>query len=263
MFDVGPGIQAKMDELGDIPTKNSIFYHSIDGKSVSEWGFGLFNDYRAVQSEPGTQWIVYAYGLNYLGNPEPPSQQIVSVIDVSSHQSTDLTSYINQFNPDHIIIKFYQDIEFAGSQDVTRQQVASAQAHNVSVGGYGWLYRSQGHNINSCLDLAAELNIRLPILWIDVEPYNGVYPKLQDIEDAVEVCVNRSQPCGIYTGKWVWDALGNPYYWSYLPLWHSHYGIEPSLTLSNPYGGWTTCVGHQYTSTPIDQNIFDVQYTKV
>lgn len=61
MFDVGPGIQNKMDDLGDIPTRSSQWFKGTDGETYSEWGYGLNYDYRATRITG--EWIVKAYPL--------------------------------------------------------------------------------------------------------------------------------------------------------------------------------------------------------
>lgn len=61
-FDVGPGVLSKMEQLGDVPARDSAFFHSKDGKSLSEWGYGLKYDYRAVK-DADRDWQVIAYAL--------------------------------------------------------------------------------------------------------------------------------------------------------------------------------------------------------
>lgn len=260
MFDVGSGILQLMEEYNDYPIRDSVFFHPKHGSQLitTEYGFGWKHDY--VASNASGEWLIKALPTELPLEPPTEPQPIVSAIDVSSHQTQDLTQYITQFNPDHIIIRFYQDIE---SQFIphTRAQVDSARYHNKSIGGYGWLYRNYGQHIETCIDLADDLQVTIPILWIDVEPYQNLFPTVYDLDVAIEVCKRRNQRCGIYTGKWVWDVLNNPTQYSDIPLWHSHFNDTPNLQLVEPYGSWTKCAGHQYTSSPIDRSIFDVEYT--
>lgn len=69
-----------------------------------------------------------------------------------------------------------------------------------------------------------------------------------------------------YTGAWFWEGkLDNPTWASALgiPLWSAHYGIQPSLTMAKPYGGWYSLVGHQFQGSnnrlgfSADLSVFD------
>lgn len=253
MFSVGFGIQAKMTELGDHAIHDSIFIHK--GTVVNEWGFGEHYDYEA--SNATGNWITIA--TPKLGSPS--TNTILSAIDVSNFQSRNLTPYMDQFNPDHVIVRLFHDQE-SPSRDHSIAQIRSTIDHEKTVGGYVWIYKGLDprRQVESSLSIVHQLDVTIPILWIDVEPYNNVLPTLDELVRTVEACDNVDQPCGIYTGKWAWDRL-NTSTFSHLPLWHAEYGIEPTLELANPYGGWTTCVCHQYTSTPIDRNIILSQYT--
>ena len=68
----------------------------------------------------------------------------------------------------------------------------------------------------------------------------------------------------VYSAYWFWAGhMGNPTDCASLPLIDASYGIEPSLTMYRPYGGWSTCVGHQYQNTTdlggidVDISLFD------
>lgn len=74
MFDVGDGVKQRMAELGDKPSRNSIFTKSLDGKSQSEQGFGITHDYRAVghlNTFSMWDWEVHAYKLDIVPNNPP------------------------------------------------------------------------------------------------------------------------------------------------------------------------------------------------
>lgn len=64
-FNVGAGVLQKMTELNDRPSKDSAFLNSIDGKSRSEYGYGIKYDYRAIGTlgANGWAWELYAYPL--------------------------------------------------------------------------------------------------------------------------------------------------------------------------------------------------------
>lgn len=71
----------------------------------------------------------------------------------------------------------------------------------------------------------------------------------------------------VYTGYWFWHGnMGDPDDCAHLPLIDASYGVEPSLTMYRPYGGWSTCVGHQYQNTThldgvdVDISLFDGEW---
>lgn len=265
MFDVGPGVLAKMDELGDVAVRDSKFYHPKGKPNITtERGYGF--KYNYTSSNVTGNWITVAY---YLGTEvelptKPPPTALVKAMDVSSYQPANLTNLIQTLQPEHVIVKLYQDIE-APPQQHSRDQIESAYQNGCSVGGYVWLY----HNIDvkQQIDSAiAAINpgFAIPILWIDIERYtDGSIPTWPEIIEAVRYASEQYGQAGIYTGKWVWDILGNPIGLQHIPLWYSHYDIVPTLKLPNPFGGWTQAVGHQYTSSPVDLNIFVRKYTEV
>lgn len=267
MFDVGFGIRKKMEELGDVAIRDSKFYHPKGQPEITtERGYGFLYNYTA--SNVTGSWIVAAY---YLGTevelptqPTPPETTLVKAIDVSSHQPANLTNLIQIHQPEHVIVKLYQDIEQPPQQH-SIDQLRSALDNGCTLGGYVWLY----HNIDvrQQIDSAISvlpLGIAIPILWIDVERYtDGSIPTWHEVVDAVRYATEQYGQAGIYTGKWVWDILGNPIGLGHIPLWYSHYDIQPTLKLPSPFGGWTEAVGHQYTSDPVDLNIFDRKYTEV
>lgn len=267
MFDVSPQMQEYITGQGDVPIRDSQFFHPKAGGTTTELAYGLTHDYRA--SNASGEWQAVAIPLNSIWlsdlSPEPPSTSLVETIDVSNYQSRDLTPLFQQFSEvEHVIVRLFHSGE-SPSRQHSIDQIHSVQANGRTLGGYMWPYHGLAPytQIESSISILADTQSRIPILWIDVEPYNNTLPTLNELEGCVNACANLNQPCGIYTGKWVWDRLGNPQLFSYLPLMHAEYDIPPSLTLRTPYGGWTTCAGHQYTSAPIDRSIFDRTYTEV
>jgi hypothetical protein len=264
MFDVGSGIQEKMDELGDIAVRNSEFFHSIeknpDGtpRHTTEFGYGFKFDYRS--SNVRGNWETVAYYLNTQA-PIPPILTTVEAIDVSSHQPTDLTNLINQFNPHHVVVKLYQSVE-QPSPAHSRAQLNSALDNGCTIGGYYWLYT--GIDIEQQVNDALQILAHPPVLWIDVEKYtDGSLPTLDEVIRSIEYIESLNIRPGIYTAKWVWDILDNPQELSSDLLWYADWSNPPSLDLAVPFGGWRQAAGHQYTSTPVDRSIFDKQYTEI
>jgi GH25 family lysozyme M1 (1,4-beta-N-acetylmuramidase) len=194
-----------------------------------------------------------------------PPGTLVRAIDISNHQPVHKTAeYINQFQAGHVIVKMYQTVEVPGSRNHAKGQAAIALENGCTVGGYLWVYSNVNaqQQVGDALSLAQEMGVTLPILWLDIETYQNSLPSVAQIQACVDACDAAGMKCGIYTGKWVWDLLGNPIQFSHLPLWHAAYDNRHELIPVN-YGGWTICQGHQYTSTPIDQNVFDSVYTQV
>jgi cell wall-associated NlpC family hydrolase/GH25 family lysozyme M1 (1,4-beta-N-acetylmuramidase) len=189
----------------------------------------------------------------------PPAHAgaILRGIDVSSHQSADLSAIIAQFRPEHVVVKLAQTIELPGLRAHAKAQIASVKAAGVSCGGYLWLYQSidPGQQVDDALSLAAEANLVLPVLWIDVETYpnDNSCPTAEQVRAALDRCAERGVKGGVYTGKYIWQALGNPSFPG-VPLWYAHYNDRP--VIDTPQYGDMTPVGHQWTSSPLDQNVF-------
>lgn len=267
MFDVSPQMQDFIALHNDVPIRDSQFFHPKgQPNTTTELSYGLLNDYRS--SNASGEWQTVAIPHNTIQQPNPTPTptptELVQAIDVSNFQPTDLTDLIAQNEAEHVIVRLFHSGE-SPSRQHSIAQIESVQANNKTLGGYVWPYRNldSRRQIESSLSILNDTQTTIPILWLDIEPYENTLPTLQEIEGCIEVCASLHQMCGIYTGKWVWDSLGNPQVFSYLPLFHAEYDIPPSLTLRNLYGGWTVCAGHQYTSTPLDRSIFDRQYTQV
>jgi hypothetical protein len=177
--------------------------------------------------------------------------------------------WIGLFQPDHIITKIYQRVELGGDgSKFTVAHAKTARLHYKTVGGYVWLYDgiSEAQQIGDAIHVAQQAGIvfkETNPLWIDCETYtDGTYPKLAGIKRAVDACKANGIPCGIYTGRWFWHGhLGNPNDLSYLPLWDANY-VDTDKIIAPTYGGWNmeTIAGIQWTSNPIDRNIFKKRY---
>lgn len=188
----------------------------------------------------------------------------MSAIDVSNHQAADLSAYLDEYHPAHVVVKLYQTIEVRGGRAHAKQQLASAREHGCTVGGYLWLYASVAprRQVEDALSLAAEAGVILPVLWLDVEPYtDDSLPSVEQITQAVEVAQALGARPGIYTGAWVWPRLGNPTRFAKLPLWTADYNGRADLDVPL-YGGWEFASGHQYRGDPLDLNVFLASVTE-
>lgn len=191
---------------------------------------------------------------------------LVQAIDVSNHQPRDLSAYVGQFGVQHVVVKLYQTVEIAGGREHAMAQMASAKSLGCTVGGYVWLYSSVPirQQVDDARSLFMQSGDILSILWIDVEPYtDGSLPTVEQVGEAITYCRSLDQRVGIYTGPWVWEKLGWPdvSVWE-VPLWTAEYNDRADLSSVRLFGGWTSCAGHQYTSTPIDRNVFLSEYTR-
>lgn len=164
------------------------------------------------------------------------------------------------------MVKLYQEIESV-SQDHSREQLRSARDNGCTVGGYvfGYAGTNPVRTVLDVVGLAQAEGVSLPVLWIDVESYEGEPgPDVEWIRDAVSECNRLGIRPGIYTGRWYWDAyLPDVTEFSHLPLWLAEYDNDPNVDNVTLFGGWNEAAGKQFTSTPVDQNVFRPQYTMI
>ena len=196
---------------------------------------------------------------------------MIRAIDVSSHQAADLTSLIDLFTPELVIVKLYQKIEKITpqgnsqmAQAHSRAQIASARAAGREVSGYMWLYANVDPEtaVDQAIDLAIEAHLALPFLAIDVETYvDGTIPDGLLIARAIAQCVKRNVEPVIYWSKEMWQRAGSPTDDVYnVYQWVAQYGgFEPDdlYSVDAVVGPHYLVVGHQWTSVPIDRNVFD------
>ncbi|KAJ2975817.1 hypothetical protein NQ176_g5307 [Zarea fungicola] len=134
---------------------------------------------------------------------------------------------------------------------------------------------------NSCKSYAQQLaeisgvlkanSLKIGTLWLDIEQdaaicnnWNyGAAGNLAQAEALVAAVRSSGVKYGIYSSSGEWSTvfgsksvvLDNT-----APLWFAAWNNVESVTLSTPFGGWTTAVGHQYTdvsaSGQFDLNVF-------
>jgi hypothetical protein len=201
---------------------------------------------------------------------EPPSQpqpqRLVNSIDISNHQEdVDLWSLLDRLQTEYCIVRVPQRVEPADLARIAHEQIEIVLAKGVKLGAYFWLYRDVEieQQVEDVVRFLAGYKqyIQANLLWPDIEPYqtNDNLPDLNQIKECVSFCFDADYFPGIYTGPWVWKLLGNPHdpVLSSLPLWSAEYNEVPTLDSAQLYGGWTACAGHQFTSNPVDQSVFD------
>lgn len=146
-------------------------------------------------------------------------------------------------------------------QEHSLEQIASAKANGCSVSGYMWLYQNAdpveaARRAMSLAVIAGDISR----IWIDWEPYTDrTAPPVSKVLACAQEIEWDGFKAGIYTGRWFAanqpgvDLLGD------YPLWTADYSTAPASEppLTPPlYGGWAEAAGHQWTSTPLDRNVF-------
>lgn len=189
-------------------------------------------------------------------------------IDISNHQGPS-AGYRDR--------SWYQEAQFLIAQAIPRplpsgyvaDQLRAAQGDGKSVGCYTWLWHDPSWRMGdqtveddqkrrlATIPDDVQLDMRL---WLDVEDNQStgwnrvtIAQRVDDVNRALAVLDEwsyaRGLPeAGIYWSRYFIDLLfgGRDYFGR--KQWLAHYGIEPGSLI----GG--TCVAHQYTSTPVDQN---------
>lgn len=195
-------------------------------------------------------------------------------MDVSSHQSRDLTTLIREHDPQHVIVKLYTAWESI-PWDHTAAQVRSALDNGCTVGGYVWAYRSitPERMVDDLIARCASIGLVLPLCWIDCETYHDRSGNVADPgpdADWLARFVRQAESiygmaCGLYTGAWWVDGYfpgGREAFaqFSRLPLWLADYDNNPALD-SSLLPGWPTVAAKQYTSDPVDLNTIRAEHT--
>lgn len=193
-----------------------------------------------------------------------------TAIDVSSHQGSDIGSLIDQFQPSHVIVKLYlpQELGSNGAAQYTIPQARTARDKGCSLGGYVWGYADLDptQTVRDAKALADLVDIELP-LWLDIETYVDSWTGDESIPDLAWIAAAEAEaarlevPLGLYTSREMWRRCtgdGDDPSFNHLPLWAAQYSPPtPDIDDYAPFGGWAPiCHGRQWTSTPIDQNVF-------
>jgi hypothetical protein len=186
---------------------------------------------------------------------------LVHAIDVASYQPRDLTEIIREYQPAHVICHLYTDVESVPWEH-SAAQIESALANGCTVGGYVFLYPGTGmiRTIISAIERCASIGLVLPILWLDVESYNGTDITKYDLQVAVGQCEVLETPCGIYSSRYMWSRIGNPSGFAHLPAWIADYNGRPDLDVIPP-PSLPNVVAHQYRGDPLDLNVILEEYT--
>lgn len=156
----------------------------------------------------------------------------------------------------------YQPVESV-SQQVSKDQVKIVLDNGKTVGTYFWIYRdvNPADSAKWAVDLARQCNIKIPIMLGDFESYEGTMPTPSQVYTAMEAVEKEGEKAGVYTGKWVMDRYPGDTRLSRWPLWDGALHLPATIELDEPYAGWTTCIGRQFTSQPCDQSVYREEFT--
>ena len=172
----------------------------------------------------------------------------------------------------------YQQAEFIIAQAIPRPaptgytgpQLRAAHEDGKYCGIYTWLWHDPSWRMGD-QSVEDDQRIRLATVpddvdldmrpWLDVEDNQStgwqvpIAQRVDDVNRAFDVldawAINHGLPLtGIYWSRYFIDLLfGGVNYWPDRKQWLAHYGIVPGSLI----GG--NVVAHQYTSTPVDQNV--------
>lgn len=265
-FQVGPGILEKMQELGDTPVAHSVFWHPWPGGTI-EQGFGSIWTYFADDLDQGTwRTIIRA-------NHVAPAPTILQAIDVSSHQSRNLSQYVQLAGAEYVIVRMYMETVEGPSPQHSVAQVESARALGCGVGAYGWPYSGVDARlqVGEQLDTCGLAGVTPTVLWQDIEHYRNPntgavsLPTVQEIDRVLGECARAGVEGGFYSSKSIWDELGNPEFPG-TPFWIADWDGIPELP--NPpddvFAGMVI-VAKQFTSiapdgSPLDRNVIRSEF---
>jgi len=172
---------------------------------------------------------------------------------------------------------WYIDSQFVIVQAIPRprpnglaaDQLRAAHEDGKKVGIYCWLWHDPSWRLAA--DVREDQLLRLATVpedvaldmraWLDVEDdqsaawaASGLQVRKDDVLRALEALnewsAARGLPdAGMYTSRYYADRLLDGWLPNGVKLWLASYGVEPGSLI----GG--DCVAHQYTSTPIDQDM--------
>ena len=185
-------------------------------------------------------------------------------IDSSLTKTVDISRFTGQvYYKDWVKVRDTAGIEAAivGSWHGTKANKAcedtlgDAHAADLILGTYIVLNHRDGkETVEKGIDICGAQWKNLDVVALDIE-LNGVTENI--IGDALTAIFEaEKQTPIIYTGGWFWRGhLGNPDWFSHIPLWDSYYNGVPKLELVRPYGGWTDVIGKQYYGTKHHENL--------
>jgi GH25 family lysozyme M1 (1,4-beta-N-acetylmuramidase) len=215
-------------------------------------------------------WQAWSYFTTYRRLAREPGGSLVTLIktvDVSSHQTPSLTSLAQWVAQgcQLLWVHSYHSGEKAGLEATTRAWIGVARQAEVWCLPYVWLFRSldPARQTREAIELFRESDMPPKLIALDCETYGvaGTFdpgPTAEQILTAAETAREMGVEVVLYSGNW-WlvDMQGNPEILRGVPAWIANYSIPPTLNVPAP--DWVNVIGHQYTSTPVDWSVFDLE----
>lgn len=197
---------------------------------------------------------------------------LVRGMDVSNFQARDLSDLIQRYQIEHVVVRLWLPEEIPDEQ-YSLDQVASARANGCTVGAYFWLYGTLDptKQAQDAVALMRRCGIEGVPLWLDLETYaerDGTvsFPSREQAIAACQAIADLDVEPGVYTGDWFvsehWgkQADGLLFY----PVWLADYANpRQDLEIVSHYWAHEMVMGHQYTGSPVDLDIFDRSVTQV
>ena len=109
---------------------------------------------------------------------------------------------------------------------------------------YYWTQQKQARLEDEAFIAEARRNLYdIQFHYLDVEDNGVIQPEAANIADTHDLIAFWAGKCktGLYTAKWVYDILFPSGYdgFKFMPLWYADWDWNESLTLDDPFGGWT------------------------
>lgn len=190
-------------------------------------------------------------------------------IDLASHQGLNVDEILRVHQPDHVICHMYSDVEASGLDRYTAFQWTATRRYGATPGGYMWAFGLNDYErqLDSVAELLARESIKLPVWWLDLEPYLNKYgqvidpgPDLEWLDKAVNWLVKNGQVPGFYTAGYWWNsrAEGSEAFKDSVYLWYAN--PDGVAEIGEPgFGGWTLAGEHvvakQWSWKPVDRDV--------
>jgi hypothetical protein len=180
-------------------------------------------------------------------------------MDVSNYQDNDLTTLIKQHGIQHVVVRLWLPEERPDPQ-ISLDQLHSAIDNGCTVSGYYWGYRGLNPegSAENALALWTRANVGpISTLWPDIEVYES--EGCPDQDWTLRAC-QQADAMDVRGGVYSSDYMIDRYWSRWLPeldvyrWWPANYNYGPTLNVPSKY--WSHVDGHQYTSTPIDLDVF-------
>lgn len=211
----------------------------------------------------GSIQMLVVYG-GFFEAPIPTPTTLVMGMDVSNFQASDLTALIHEHVIEHVVVRLWLPEELPDPQ-IALDQLHSAVDNGCTVSGYYWGYRGldPARSVENALALWTLAGVGvIPVLWSDIEVYAG--EGCPDQNWTLAAC-QHAVALGVRAGVYSSDYMIDTYWSSWLPeldqfrWWPANYNYGAHLNVPSKY--WSHVDGHQYTSKPIDLDVFSSEVT--